>query len=221
MNEIAFQPREVISSDWALFLFVIAFIIVAINKNVFAARFFEFIRLGISDKYNKIYRDSSNLLSTFTISMFVVQLISFSFFILLLLHEFQIKSKTDGIAYVQIVTFLSFFILSKFLIEKIIATTFQIEEFITQFNLLKVNYRTYLGFVMLPLNIVIYYNVLNYKWLLLVVVAIVLLFNVFTYLLTIKAYQNLVNRKLFYFILYLCTLEIAPYYFMYYLITKN
>lgn len=221
MNEIAFQPREVISSDWALFLFVIAFVIVAINKNVFAARFFEFIRLGISDKYNKIYRDSSNLLSTFTISMFVVQLISFSFFILLLLHEFQIKSKTDGIAYVQIVTFLSFFILSKFLIEKIIATTFQIEEFITQFNLLKVNYRTYLGFVMLPLNIVIYYNVLNYKWLLLVVVAIVLLFNVFTYLLTIKAYQNLVNRKLFYFILYLCTLEIAPYYFMYYLITKN
>ncbi|MCU0349663.1 MAG: DUF4271 domain-containing protein [Flavobacterium sp.] len=221
MNEIAFQPREVISSDWALFLFVIAFVIVAINKNVFAARFFEFIRLGISDKYNKIYRDSSNLLSTFTISMFVVQLISFSFFILLLLHEFQIKSKTDGIAYVQIVTFLSFFILSKFLIEKIIATTFQIEEFITQFNLLKVNYRTYLGFIMLPLNIVIYYNVLNYKWLLLVVVAIVLLFNVFTYLLTIKAYQNLVNRKLFYFILYLCTLEIAPYYFMYYLITKN
>ena len=221
MNEIVFQPREVISSDWALFLFVIAFVIVAINKNVFAARFFEFIRLGISDKYNKIYRDSSNLLSTFTISMFVVQLISFSFFILLLLHEFQIKSKTDGIAYVQIVTFLSFFILSKFLVEKIIATTFQIEEFITQFNLLKVNYRTYLGFVMLPLNIVIYYNVLNYKWLLLVVVAIVLLFNVFTYLLTIKAYQNLVNRKLFYFILYLCTLEIAPYYFMYYLITKN
>jgi len=221
MNEIAFQPREVISSDWALFLFVIAFVIVAINKNVFAARFFEFIRLGISDKYNKIYRDSSNLLSTFTISMFVVQLISFSFFILLLLHEFQIKSKTDGIAYVQIVTFLSFFILSKFLIEKIIATTFQIEEFITQFNLLKVNYRTYLGFIMLPLNIVIYYNVLNYKWLLLVVVGLVLLFNVFTYLLTIKAYQNLVNRKLFYFILYLCTLEIAPYYFMYYLITKN
>jgi len=221
MNEIVFQPREIISSDWALFLFVIAFVIVAVNKNVFAARFFEFIRLGISDKYNKIYRDSSNLLSTFTISMFVVQLISFSFFILLLLHEFQIKSKTDGIAYVQIVTFLSFFILSKFLIEKIIATTFQIEEFITQFNLLKVNYRTYLGFIMLPLNIVIYYNVLNYKWLLLVVVGIVLLFNVFTYLLTIKAYQNLVNRKLFYFILYLCTLEIAPYYFMYYLITKN
>ena len=221
MKEFVFQPREVISSDWALFLFVIAFVIVAINKNVFAARFFEFIRLGISDKYNKIYRDSSNLLSTFTISMFVVQLISFSFFILLLLHEFQIKSKTDGIAYVQIVTFLSFFILSKFLVEKIIATTFQIEEFITQFNLLKVNYRTYLGFVMLPLNIVIYYNVLNYKWLLLVVVAIVLLFNVFTYLLTIKAYQNLVNRKLFYFILYLCTLEIAPYYFIYYLITKN
>ncbi|MEO8255598.1 MAG: DUF4271 domain-containing protein, partial [Flavobacterium sp.] len=27
--------------------------------------------------------------------------------------------------------------------------------------------------------------------------------------------------KLFYFILYLCTLEIAPYFFMYYLFTKG
>ena len=37
----------------------------------------------------------------------------------------------------------------------------------------------------------------------------------------IKLYQNLLIRKIFYFILYLCTLEIAPYYFIYNWFTKN
>ncbi|RZJ46716.1 MAG: DUF4271 domain-containing protein, partial [Flavobacterium sp.] len=36
-----------------------------------------------------------------------------------------------------------------------------------------------------------------------------------------KTYQNAIIGKLFYFILYLCALEIAPYYFMYYWITKE
>ena len=35
------------------------------------------------------------------------------------------------------------------------------------------------------------------------------------YLVALKLYQNLLLRKIFYFILYLCTLEIAPYYFIY------
>ncbi|WP_395049469.1 DUF4271 domain-containing protein, partial [Flavobacterium sp.] len=41
------------------------------------------------------------------------------------------------------------------------------------------------------------------------------------YLVSIKNYQNIIFSKLFYFILYLCALEIAPYYFMYYWFTKG
>jgi hypothetical protein len=45
--------------------------------------------------------------------------------------------------------------------------------------------------------------------------------NLLTYLVSLKNYQNLFLGKLFYFILYLCALEIAPYYFMYYWFTKS
>ena len=41
------------------------------------------------------------------------------------------------------------------------------------------------------------------------------------YLNSLKIYQKFIIGKLFYFILYLCTLEIAPYYFVYYWLTKN
>jgi hypothetical protein len=221
MNTITFQERIISYTDWATLLFIVAFVIIAVNRNVFATRFYEFIRLAISDKYTKIYKDRSNMLSGFTISMFVVQLLSLSFFILLLINQLGIKEKNDGIVFIQIITFLGVFILSKYLIEKIIATTFQIEEFNEQFNLLKVSYRTYLGFILLPINIILYYNTLQSDWIFIILTSLLVVFNALTYIIAIKIYQNLVIRKLFYFILYLCTLEIAPYYFMYYWITKN
>jgi hypothetical protein len=160
-------------------------------------------------------------MSGFTISMFVLQLISFSFFTLLVLNQFDRAEKTDLIVYIQVFTFLTVFILSKFLIEKIIATAFKIEEFNEQFNLLKVNYRAYFGFILLPVNIILFYNSLNADWFFWTLLIILITINITTYLVALKLYQNLLLRKIFYFILYLCTLEIAPYYFIYNWFTKN
>ena len=213
--------RLIENKDWATILFVLCVGIIAINKTISSVRFNEFIRLAYSDKYTKIYKDSSNLMSGFTVSMFVLQLFSFSFFTLLVLNQFDKAEKTNGIVYIQIFTFLTVFILSKFLIEKIVATAFKIEEFNEQFNLLKVNYRAYFGFILLPVNIILFYNTFDSKlffWILLVALFVI---NITTYIVALKLYQNLLMRKIFYFILYLCTLEIAPYYFIYNWFTKN
>lgn len=221
MLGIQLHERIIESKDWATILFIICLIIIAVNKTISSVRFREFIRLAYSDKYTKIYRDSSNLMSGFTISMFVLQLLSFSFFTLLLLNQFNKAEKTDLIVYIQIFTFLTVFILSKFLIEKIIATAFKMEEFNEQFNLLKVNYRAYFGLVLLPVNIILFYNSLNSNWFFWILLIALITINITTYLVALKLYQNLLLRKIFYFILYLCTLEIAPYYFIYNWYTKN
>ena len=221
MIETIFQNRNFTFTDWATVLFIISFIIIVVNKNVFEARFSDFSRLAISDKYTKVYKDSSNMKSSFTISMFFVQLISFSFFVLLLLSQFNYYEKNNGLIYLRITTFLSVFILSKYLIEKIIATIFKIEDFAEQFNLLKVSYRTYLGLLLLPVNIILFYNTVNSSLLYIAITILILLINAAIYFVTLKSYQNLIIRKIFYFILYLCTLEIAPYYFIYYWVTKN
>ena len=221
MLAIQLHDRIIESKDWATVLFVLCVGIIAVNKTISSVRFNEFIRLAYSDKYTKIYKDSSNLMSGFTVSMFVLQLFSFSFFTLLVLNQFDKTEKTNGIVYIQIFTFLTVFILSKFLIEKIVATAFKIEEFNEQFNLLKVNYRAYFGFILLPVNIILFYNTFDSKlffWILLVALFVI---NITTYIVALKLYQNLLMRKIFYFILYLCTLEIAPYYFIYNWFTKN
>ncbi|MCO6175006.1 DUF4271 domain-containing protein [Flavobacterium sp. NRK F10] len=221
MHKIFFTERIIGLNDWATILFLVAFVAIAINRNIFGGRFSEFLRLAVSDKYTKIYKESSNIRSGFTVSLFFVQMISFSFFILLLLAQFYAKEKYNAILYIQIFTFLTVFILCKYLIEKIIATSFKIEEFAEQFNLLKVTYRTYIGLLLLPINIILFYNAVNSNAVYIILILLITAFSSITYLITLKTYQSLVSRKIFYFILYLCTFEIAPYYFMYYWITKN
>ena len=221
MMEQLLHPRIVENKDWATALFLFSLVLIALSKSLFENRFSEFIKLIVSDKYLKVYKDSGLMMSWFTIFLFIVQILSFSFFIHLLLNSFGYTIKTDWISYIQIFTFLTVFILSKYLIEKIIGAAFDIEEFVEQFNLQKVSYRTFIGLFLLPINCFLYYNDSISHNLILFFLFIILIINVLTYLLSIKNYQNILFGNLFYFILYLCALEIAPYYFMYYWFTKN
>ena len=219
--EHVLHPRIVENKDWATALFVFSLVLIAFTKSLFENRFSEFIKLIVSDKYIKVYKDSGLMMSWFTVFLFIVQIVSFSFFIHLLLTNFGYTIKTDWIAFIQIFTFLTVFILSKYLIEKIIGTAFDIEEFVDQFNLQKVSYRTFLGLFLLPINCFLFYNGSISPNFIILLLSILLIINAFTYLLSIKNYQNILLGNLFYFILYLCALEIAPYYFMYHWFTKN
>lgn len=221
MIETIFHPRVIENKDWATILFVLALTMVAIAKSAYGNRFYDFMKLLFSDKYNKIYRDTSNLMSAFTVIMFIINMISLAFFIQLVLHYFGYVSKNDWVIFIQIITFLLVFVLSKYLIEKIIATSFNIEEFVEQYNLQKVNYRTYVGLLILPLDIILFYSKYTTKTVIFLIIGIFLIINFINYIISLKNYQNLLFRKLFYFILYLCALEIAPYYFMYYWFTKS
>ena len=221
MIEIVLQPRFLEPKDWATYLFIFTFVLIAIAKTAFETRFSDFLRMLISDKYIRVYKDTSHLMSGFNVLLFLVQIISFSFFIQLLLSHFFAFSKTDWVLFLRIFTFFGTFILSKFLIEKIVAAVFNIEEFAEQFNLQKVSYRTFIGIVLLPVTVYLFYNDSSSNIVFYCIISVILAINVYTYLISLKIYQNVLIGKLFYFILYLCALEIAPYYFIYYLITKN
>uniref|UniRef100_UPI0025D6EB79 DUF4271 domain-containing protein n=1 Tax=uncultured Flavobacterium sp. TaxID=165435 RepID=UPI0025D6EB79 len=158
MTDVVLHIRTAGGKDWATILFVLCFGLIAINRAMFETRYAEFIKLAISDKYTKIYKDSGNLMSWFTISFFFIQVISFTFLVQFLLGYFGFADKNSWISFVQLFTFIAVFILAKYLIEKIIATSFNIEEFNEQFNLHKVNYRTYIGLLLLPVNVVLFYN---------------------------------------------------------------
>jgi hypothetical protein len=150
-----------------------------------------------------------------------VNLISLSFFIQLVFYHLDYGEKTDWVLFIRIFTLLSVFIFSKFLIEKIIATIFGIEEVIEQFSLQKVTFRTYMGLLLLPVTFMLFYSDYITNFIIYSIIIILLTINLLAYFISLKIYQNFIFSKFFYFILYLCALEIAPYYFIYYLIRKN
>jgi hypothetical protein len=188
ISELVGQERIIDNKDWATALFVLSFVIIAVTKSAFL----------VSNKYNKIYKESSQLFSWFNVALMSVLFVSMSFFIQLILDYMGLASRYNWILFIQLLTMCSIFILSKFLIEKIIAVAFDFEEVIDQYNLQKVNYRTYISLCLLPINMLLFY----------------------TDNLSVSVIYTLIG-KLFYFILYLCTLEIAPYYFVYYWFTKK
>lgn len=222
--DLVLNERIVGGKDWATVLFILCFALIAVNRTVFETRFAEFVKLGVSDKYTKIYKDSGNMLSGFTISLFIIQLVSFSFLIQFFLSYFDGEAnidKTDWVMYIRIFTLTGAFILAKYLVEKIIASSFNIEDFNEQFNLHKVNYRTYFGLLLLPVNIILFYTEAPNMIIIYIIIGLIICASIISYLVSLRLYQNLILGKLFYFILYLCALEIAPYYFMYYWFTKS
>ena len=57
MMQINFQDRILENKDWATALFVFSFALIAVAKTTFENRFSDFLRLLISDKYIKIYKE--------------------------------------------------------------------------------------------------------------------------------------------------------------------
>ena len=77
------------SKDWATSIFVISLLLIVIAKSTFEGRFTDYIKLLVSDKYLKIYRESGHLMSGFNVVMFTVNMISLSFFIQIIFDFFD------------------------------------------------------------------------------------------------------------------------------------
>lgn len=137
------------------------------------------------------------------------------------MNIFGYAAKTDWIFVYSDCNFSALFYFRKIFNRKIVATSFNIDEFVELFNLQKVTYRTYIGVLILPINAILFYYSNIPKIVPLAIIGISLCISVYSYFISIKTYQNAIIGKLFYFILYLCALEIAPYYFLYYWITKG
>lgn len=218
---IAVNFRNSYDREWSVVVFLLTFSIVVITKTVFELRFSDFTKLFVNDKYLKIYRDNSQLNNWFNVLLFLVQLITFTFLTLIFLDYQEILSKNLFASFIQVFTLFSFFIIAKYLVEKIIAVTFEIEEFIDHFNLYKLSYRAFIGLITFPAVVVFYYNNSINESIFYTLVIIVLIFHIYSYLKTLRSFQNEITRQMFYFILYLCALEIAPYYFIYYWFINN
>lgn len=216
MENLILIDRVLPSKDWATILFFLGFSVIAVNRTVFGVRFSEFTRLAVSNKYLKIYKDNTNLRNSFTLSFLIVQLISITFFVQIALKSFDLIPYYSFSSFLMILNFVGTFIVGKYLIDKIISSTFNIDEFSDALNLQKATYRNYIGMILLAVDVLLFYNNITNKLIIGTLLIALIATNILLYVLFIKNNQKAIMNKGFYFILYLCTLEIAPYLLLYF-----
>jgi hypothetical protein len=213
--------RTIISKDWFTLFFVITLCLLVITRFIFKKQFGFFLGFFVSNKYqNNFIAKQENVINGFTALLFIIQLISFAIFSYVAATFFNPNLVNTPLLFVKIISFLMFFIIIKYIIEKIIAVILDIESYIDVYNFHKVNARNLFGLILIPVNLLLVYYLDGNKFVFFSVICIFFLYNLIVLFLLLKNYQKLIISKLFYFILYLCALEIAPYLVIYKFLTK-
>lgn len=208
--------RDIISQDWITFLLVGCVVLYTITKYFYPQRFQEFILLPITNKYFLVQGKNNEIQHPFNIILFIAQIISVSLFIYLLISTTNpdIISGNRWI-FVQICTAYAGFVLVKYYLEKIISTVFSLESYINQYLYEKITYRNLLAMAIFLGNLVFFYIFQPSLLVLLVFFGILILLNAVSMFYSYKTNGKLIFRNFFYFILYLCALEISPYFILY------
>ncbi|MDH7446022.1 DUF4271 domain-containing protein [Aquimarina sp. 2201CG14-23] len=211
--------REIISTDWITIVIIVCFSLLAIAKLVNSIQFSDFVMLFNTNKYIVLHQKGNKLSTPFNGLLMLVQILSVSLFLYLCLDVLEWQTDTINITlYFKIATLYLVVLICKILVEKIISTIFSIETLIEDYLFYKISYRNFLGVFLLPLNLLFIYTAKPSKIVLIILVVSLLILNLIVLFSIYKKNENIILNHSFYFILYLCALEIAPYFMLYKLI---
>ena len=202
--------------DWVTVTLVFCLLIVTIAKYVYPREFQQFITLPISNKYFLVQGKTQQIFHLFNILLFIVQVFSVSLFIFLFFKVLQPETvQANKYLFIQICTAYSVFVCAKFSVEKIIGTAFSLDPVINSYLFQKLSYRNLISLFLFIINLFLYYIIQPTGTLLLLFTAAIILFNGIALFYSYKTNRNLIMSNFFYFILYLCALEISPYFILY------
>ena len=210
--------RETVSNEWFTVFIMLALGFVTLSKFLFSKRFDDFLAVIGNSKYLKIYARDQKFVDGFDTLMFLNLVISVSIFSFLMYTEFVSPAAFNLVQFFKLLFGVGALVLIKVLLERLIGSLFDIDGLIDSYLFQKTTYKNYTGFILLPVNILLIYTLSPSKSVVYVVLALILLINLIGFITSFKNHQNILLNNLFYFILYLCALEIGPYLILYHFI---
>lgn len=207
--------RDIISNELFTVLLVVGLAIIAAAKLVAPQRFNDFFYVLGNFKYLKIYAKDQKFLDRFDALLFSNLVISASIFCYLI-YQYATGTKIIFInIFFKLIFGIGTFILIKVLVERLLASLFEIDKLIDQYLFQKISYKNYLGLLLLPINALLIFTIKPTLAVFYTIIALFLAVNFLGIITSLKTHQNVIKHNLFYFILYLCALEIAPYVILY------
>ncbi|WP_026837292.1 DUF4271 domain-containing protein [Gillisia sp. JM1] len=213
--------RYITSNDLLTIIILLVLLLLAVAKTLFSNRFEDFISLAASGKYLIIKSKEYKLLFGFNVLMLTAHILIVSLFVFLTFRLLTTQTlDSSGNLLLRIITAYSFIALLKITVEKIIANVFDIDEIMDTYIFQKQTYLNFISLIIFGLSLFLVYSDIPSLPLFYLIIALILIALLYILYAIVKKNLRLISRFWFYFILYLCALEIAPYVVLYKLITK-
>lgn len=197
--------------DWITIVLGLSLLILILNKLFFYTRFMSFISLPFNNKYIFIYGRKDIIFNWFNILWSLFMGLNLALF---LYHAFKIleflKTQSSILTYITIFGLLVLFFIIKIALQLINAQIFNSNTIIEQYIFKKISYLNYSGLIMFFANIFLTYVLPGSMFMVSITLLLIIVINIFGWINLLKTHRNFIASNFFYFILYLCTLEISP-----------
>ncbi len=182
-----------------------------IGKYLFRHAFFDFLILPVNAKYITLNKKKNRLFQGFHIIISVFQIINLALFIYVARGVFQGEvSFTYSNYYMIILGVISLYFLIKIVLQVGNGYFFENFDLMGKVIFEKLTYFNYGGLIAFIGNILLIYIFPGSKAILYIVILLILAINCIGLVKILRNLQKLITSHTFYFILYLCTLEISP-----------
>ncbi|MBT8306028.1 MAG: DUF4271 domain-containing protein [Maribacter sp.] len=204
--------RNIAGIDWITILIFLSLFFVVLAKGAFYTRFLNFIILPFNNKYIFMYNKKEILLNWFNLFFGLFLIINLSLFLYLGMELWTGSAPSSAIlVFPLIMGSIVLFLFIKLALQLGNALIFGIQKTITEVIFKKLSYFNYSGLIMFVANVVLAYIAKESKVVFYVAISLILLANVIGWITILRNHQKYITSNFFYFILYLCALEIAPF----------
>ena len=200
--------RDIISNDSLTILLFGSIFFMIILKKIDPIIFSQNLSFRKKELVNKI---STNLWGIKFLEILYNLLFISNISILLAFFKDQ---RFDFIIYYDLFKYIFIFLTLKLLFDVIIGKLFSINRIMKSYTWQKLVYCNSLGIVLLLFNFLVAYTIFDKQYMASFFIALSILYLIFAYFSIFFSMKKVIFKNWFYFILYLCTLEIIPYYYL-------
>ena len=207
--------RDFITYEWFTIFTILGLLAIVAAKYVNSLRFNDFLSVIGNSKYLKIYSKDQKFVDPFDGFLFINLAISLSIFIFFGYSTFVESLNFETIPFLKLLFAVSTIVIIKTLLERLIGSLFEIDAIIDAYLFQKTTFKNYSGMVFLVANLLLLYTKNHAEIIIIASLFVICLINFIGFATSFRNYQKTINPNFFYFLLYLCALEIAPYVLLY------
>ena len=208
--------RDIFLKDAFTVIILSLIIIITLIKYNNHKKFNSLLKIFWNSSYLKKYKYEKITYYLFDYFLQINFIVSLGLFVLIynIIYNGN-RLSFNFLEFIDIIQIIITFLVLKNLTEIVISWVFNIQWLTNLYLNEKINYNSLIGLIILPINVLILYFFNPSINILFIFIYIILLLKLTAYVNSFILHQKTIKKSWFYFILYLCTLEIIPYLLLY------